>query len=161
MMTDMKAMVVAYGKNQEIGGNNGLLWRMPADLKHYKDLTVGTSIIMGRKTFESIGRPLPDRQNIVISHEPVDVDGVTSVRSLEAAYDAAEHDIRIIGGGTIFEQALPDTDVIYATEVQGTFPEATVFFPPIGPEWKEVSREHHEPDEKNPYAYDFIEYRRS
>jgi dihydrofolate reductase len=158
----MKAMVVAYDRGRGIGANNDLLWQrdLPADLKRFKQLTTGGSLIMGRKTFESIGRALPDRQNIVVSHAPIAADGVETAGSLPEAYALAAHEIYIIGGGSIFEQALPDTDVVYATEVDAGFPEATVFFPPLGPEWHETAREHHEADEKNKYAYDFVTYER-
>lgn len=160
-MPSMKSMVVAYDQNRGIGANNELLFRLPADLKHFKETTMGGSIIMGRKTYESIGRALPGRKNIVVSHQELSIPDVTTVNNLPAAYQAAEGEIYIIGGGTIFEQALPDTDVVYATEVQASFPNAAVFFPVLGSDWHEVSREHHEPDEKNNYPYDFVVYKRS
>jgi dihydrofolate reductase len=115
---------------------------------------------MGRKTYDSIGRPLPDRQNIVVSRTLSEIPGVTVVDGLAAAYAAAEQDVYVIGGGSIYEQALPDIDVIYATEVQADFPNATVFFPQLGPRWRETAREHHEADERNLYAYDFVTYER-
>lgn len=159
----MKYIVVAYDRNRGIGANNDLLWQrdLPADLKRFKQLTTGGSIIMGRKTFESIGRALPERQNIVVSHAPVEADGIETADSLPAAYALARHEIFVIGGGSIFEQALPDTDVVYATEVDASFPQATVFFPPLGPEWHETDRVRHEADEKNKYAYDFVTYERN
>lgn len=162
----MKSMVVAYDLQRGIGADNELLWQpgargdMPADMAHYRALTKGKTIIMGRKTFESIGRALPDRQNIVVTHRPLSVPDVTAVPTLPEAYAAAEHDIAIIGGGTIYEQALPDADVIYATEVQASLPQATVFFPTLDESWQEVDREHHEADEQNKYAYDFVMYKR-
>lgn len=157
-------MVVAYDKNRGIGADNDLLWQrdLPADLKHFRKMTTGKSIIMGRRTFESIGsKPLPDRQNIVLSRTPTGVDKVITAGSLKAAYAMAQYPIVVIGGESVFREALPDTDVIFATEVDAEFTQATVFFPEIGAdEWQEVSREHHEPDEKNKYAFDFVEYRR-
>lgn len=159
----MKAIVVAYDRNRGIGADNDLLWQrdVPADLRHFKDLTMGKSIIMGRKTFESIGRALPGRQNIVVSHgEPV-MPNVEIAHSLEEAYNLAEHEICIIGGGMMYEQALADADTVYATEVNASFPEATVFFPVLGDKWCEVSREHHAKDDKNKYDYDFVVFKRT
>lgn len=159
----MKAIVVAMDRNNGIGAANDLLWLrdLPADLKHFRQLTTGKTVIMGRKTFESIGRPLVDRQNIVVSRTPTGVDGVMTAGSLEAAYALARYDICVIGGGQIYAQALDDMDVLYVTEVDADFPQATVFFPEIDKSvWKEVSREHHETDEKNKYAFDFVIYER-
>jgi len=159
----MKYMVVAYDRRRGIGADNDLLWQrdLPADLKRFKRLTTGGSIIMGRKTYESIGRPLPERQNIVVSRTASPIAGVEVVDSLPAAYALARHDVFIIGGGSIFAQALPDTDVIYATEVAAEFPQADVFFPVLGRGWRETDRVHHEADERNRYAYDFVTYKRA
>ncbi len=158
----MKSILVAYDKNNGIGADNDLLWGrdLPADLAHFKTLTMGKSIVMGRKTFESIGRALPGRQNIVVSRSGYAApEGVLVVPSLEAAYDAADNDVAIIGGGQIYEHALKDIDIIYATEVDAEFPQATVFFPEISQEiWLETSRERHEADERNKYAYEFVTY---
>jgi len=160
----MKAIVVAYDKNRGIGADNDLLWmrNLPADLKHFKQLTVGKSIIMGRKTFESIGsKPLPDRQNIVLSRTPTGVEKVITAGSLQAAYAIAQFPIYIIGGESVFREALPDVDTIYATEVDADFPQASVFFQAIDMgKWQEDSREHHVADEKNKYNFDFIKYSR-
>jgi dihydrofolate reductase len=161
-MITMKYLIVAYDSNRGIGADNDLLWQrnLPADLRRFKQLTTGHSIVMGRKTYDSIGRPLPDRQNIVVSRSVSEIPGVTVVDSLAAAYVAAEQDVYVIGGGSIYAQALPDIDVIYATEVQADFPNATVFFPALGQDWRETAREHHEADERNLYAYDFVTYER-
>lgn len=160
----MKAIVVAMDKNNGIGAENDLLWLrdLPADLAHFKKLTVGKSVIMGRKTFESIGEPLSDRQNIVVSRSgPIGVKGVLTAHSLEAAYALAQYDVRVIGGGQVFEQSIDDMDVLYVTEVDAEFPQATVFFPEIDTnKWHEVSREHHEADEKNKYAFEYVTYER-
>jgi dihydrofolate reductase len=157
----MKHLIVAYDLRRGIGADNDLLWHLPADLKHFKQLTTGHSIIMGRKTYDSIGRPLPDRQSIVISRSVTDIPGVTVVDSLETAYAAAEHDIYIIGGGSIYQQALPDAQIIHATEVAADFPNATVFFPALQDDWRETARQHHEPDERNQFAYDFVTFERA
>lgn len=160
----MKAIVVAYDRNRGIGADNDLLWMrdLPADLKNFKKLTTGKSIIMGRKTFESIGsRPLPDRQNIVLSRTPTGVEKVITAGSLGAAYAIAQFPIMVIGGASVYKDALADIDTIYATEVDATFPQATVFFPEINlNEWRETSRERHEIDEKNKYPFYFVKYSR-
>lgn len=158
-------MVVAYDRQRGIGADNDLLWQrdLPADLAHFKKLTTGKSIIMGRKTFESIGsRPLPNRQNIVLAHTPTGVEKVLTAASLDAAYAIAQYEPVIIGGESVFREALSDVDTIYVTEVDAEFPQATVFFPEIDMnEWRETAREHHEADEKNKYDFDFVTYQRS
>ncbi|MGH7241353.1 MAG: dihydrofolate reductase [Candidatus Saccharimonadales bacterium] len=159
----MKTIVVAYDQAHGIGADNDLLWQrdLPADLAHFKAITTGGTIIMGRKTYESIGRPLPNRQNIVVSRSGFEAEGVLVVDSLQSAYEAAEQPVFVIGGGQIFAQALPDVDTVYATEVRVIFPKASVFFPVLGDEWQEVSREHHQKDAQNRYDYDFVTYKRS
>lgn len=119
---------------------------------------------MGRKTFESIGKPLGGRWNIVVSKEMPASDGIEVLRSLEEAFEITsllpDQDVWMIGGASIYEQALPFVDEIVATEVDAEFPQATVFFPEIPAEFIEVDREHHEADDANKYAYDFVTYRR-
>lgn len=158
----MKAIVVAMDRQRGIGAHNDLLWHreLPADLAHFKKLTTGGSIIMGRKTLESIGRPLPDRQNIVISRQgPLGIEGTLTAASLETAFALAQFDVYVIGGGEIYTQAVDHVDVLYVTEVQATFPEATVFFPEIDLQvWRESSRVHRKADEDNTYAVDFVTY---
>ena len=159
-----KALIVAYGRNGEIGAHGALPWgrNLPGDLAQFKRRTTGGSIIMGRRTFESIGkRPLPDRENIVVSSTPAGVSGVLTALSLESAYALARYPIFIIGGARLYRAALPTVDVIYATEVDATFPDADTFFPKLSGEWQEVAREHHQADEKNAYSFDVVEYRRS
>ena len=160
----MKNIIVAYDKNRGIGAANDLLWvrDLPADLKHFKEITTGSAIIMGRRTYESIGHPLPNRQNIVISHDMDLAEDFDVVRTLEEAYKTAKsNDVYVIGGGQIYSLAIPTVDTILATEVQEKFDAAQVFFPVIDPTiWDEVSREHHEKDELNKYDYDFVTYRR-
>ena len=157
----MKTMIVAYDKKRGIGAENDLLWgrNLPADLAQFKKRTMGKSIIMGRKTFESIGaRPLPGRQNIVVSSTPTGVDGVITCASLEAAYAMAQFEPVVIGGGQLYEAALVGAERIYATEVQAEFAQATVFFPELSTAWRETSREHHKADERNAYAFDLVVY---
>lgn len=157
----MKSIIVAYDKNRGIGAVNDLLWKndLPADLRHFKDITMGSTIIMGRKTYESVGHALAGRQNIVISRNVGSLDGVAVVKSLEEAYKAATNqDVFVIGGGQIFGMAIETVDQIFATEVDGRF-EADVFFPELKSEvWKGVSRRHNKKDDLNKYNYDFVTY---
>lgn len=160
----MKNIIVAYDQKYGIGAHNDLLWLrdLPDDLKHFRQLTTGHTVIMGRKTFDSIGLPLSGRQNIIVSHQALYVEGATVVRSLEDAYQEADSDkeIFVIGGGEIYRQAIDSVDRIYATEVQAAF-DADVFFPAIDKTiWREVSREHHTADELNKYDFDFVVYDR-
>lgn len=158
-----KSLIVAYGRNREIGANGDLPWGrgLSSDLAEFKKRTLGGSVIMGRKTFESIGRrALPDRENIVISSTPTGVSGVLTAVDLDSAYALSRYPIFIIGGARVYSSALPGLDVIYATEVDGDFPTADTFFPELSSEWHEVSRVRHEQDEKNAYSFDMIEYRR-
>jgi dihydrofolate reductase len=162
MMAVMKSIIVAYDKNRGIGAKNDLLWLrdLPADLQHFKELTMGGAIIMGRKTHESIGRPLPGRQNIVISRKPTQIDGVTVVGSLQAAYDAVDNrEIFVIGGAQIYSLVINTVDRIFATEVKVTFEQADTFFPAIDmKQWRETDRRAHRADERNLYDYDFVTY---
>lgn len=157
----MKNIIVAYDKNYGIGASNDLLWKddLPADLRHFRGTTMGSAIIMGRRSYDSIGRPLPGRQNIVISHHADSIEGVDVVGSLDEAYKIAKSDeVYIIGGGQIYKLAIDGVDRIYATEVDGEF-KADVFFPTIDhKDWREISREHHDKDELNKYNYDFVVY---
>lgn len=153
----MTTIVVAMGQNNEIGFKNQLLWHLPKDLKHFKELTSGHPIIMGRKTYESIGKPLPNRTNIVVSRKnDWFEEGILIVGSLKEALKFAkkiDEDIFIIGGGNIYEQTLEYTDKLEVTLVKADL-EADTFFPKIDPKiWKKTSEECFEKDEKN--AYDF------
>jgi len=160
----MKSIIVAYDKNRGIGVENDLLWQrdLPDDLKRFKEVTTGGAVIMGSKTYDSIGRPLPGRQNIVISRRPLVIEGASVVHSLEEAYGAVEagRETFVLGGGQIYALALPTVDRILATEVDASFPQADIFFPAIGDGWQEISREHHEADERNKYAFDFVTFTR-
>lgn len=154
------ALFVAVADNNVIGGNNTLPWRLSADLRRFKDITMGNPIIMGRKTYESIGRPLPGRMNIVVSrNNNFDAPGCTIASTLEIAISLAANSgaesIFIIGGGTIYQQALPYAQKIYLTQVHAT-PKGTITFTYPSEEWQEVSREPHSADEKNQYDYSFI-----
>jgi dihydrofolate reductase len=160
----MISIIVATAQNNVIGKDNQLLWKLSADMKQFKFLTTGHSVIMGRKTFESIGRALPNRTNIVISrqHNFVLPDGVLQANSLENAIEMAQNEagseeIFIIGGGNIYKQSLHITDKIYLTEVKASL-EGDAFFPKLdAAEWTEISRISHLKDEKNEYNFDFVE----
>lgn len=153
------SIIVAMDENQVIGNNNQLPWHLPADLKHFKTITMGKPIIMGRKTFESIGKPLPGRQNIVVTRtREFHADGVASVHSIDEALELVQHcdEAMIIGGSQLFESTLSKANRLYLTYIHQHFTGDT-FFPKFEyNEWQELSREQHEPDEKNPYAYTFI-----
>ncbi len=159
----MKTIIVAYDEQFGIGANNNLLWSLPADLKHFKNVTDGQAIIMGSNTYYSIGRPLLNRQNIVISRENKIINGVTVVNSLQAAYDIVEsgRETFVIGGGQIYALAFDTVDRILATELHYTFKDATIFFPKVLRNiWRETNRIKNIADERNPYSYDFVTYQR-
>ncbi len=156
-------IIAAVASNRAIGLNNQLLWRLPEDLKRFKALTLGHPILMGRKTFESLGRPLPGRRNVVVSRNPdwqaqgADVFPALDV-ALSACADAEK--VFVIGGAEIYRQALPLADVLDLTEVADA-PQGDVFFPElVSGEWQEASREAHE-DAATGIRYDFVEYRRT
>ena len=158
----MKTIVVAMDKSGAIGARNDLPWgrALKGDLAHFKKVTTGGSLIMGRKTFESIGsRPLPNRENIVVTSRPTAVKGVLSALSIEAAYALARYPVFIIGGGQIFEATLDDADQMFVTYVDAEFADADIFFPSIDPEvWQETSRQHHPADDDNAYSFDIVTY---
>ncbi len=152
--------IVAVAKNGAIGLNNEIPWYLPADLAYFKKRTMGHHILMGRNSFRSIGRPLPNRTNVVITRDPYfTANGVLVAHSVEEAlgmaFDNGETEAFIIGGGEIYRQSLELCDRLYLTEV-AIEPEGDVFFPDIEPaEWREVWREEHAADAKNEWAYTF------
>lgn len=157
-------VIVAKASNNVIGAKNDLIWHLPNDLKHFKNLTSGHPIIMGRKTFESLGRPLPNRTNIVVTRDKDwHAENIEKEFSLEKAIESAKkinEDIYIIGGGNIYKQAMEFADVLYITEVHHEF-EGDTYFPEIDEEiWEEVARENFMKDEKHPYAYSYVTYKR-
>ncbi|RZK47845.1 MAG: dihydrofolate reductase [Pedobacter sp.] len=157
------SIVVAISQNNAIGKNNQLLWHLPADLKHFKEITSGNCIIMGRKTYDSIGRPLPNRRNVVITRNAaLKIENVEVVTSLEDAISLCENEqeIFIIGGAEIYKEALALTDTIYLTTVHQDY-DADAFFPEIKCEdWLEINSESHEADEKNKVDYTFSTLKR-
>lgn len=158
------AIVVGYDNNRAIGRNGDLPWGrdLPADLQNFKRLTMNGSVIMGRKTFESMGsRPLPDRENIVITSEPTGVKGVLSAIDLLSAIALARYPTFIIGGQRVYTDSLAFADTIYATEVASSFENCDVFFPEIDDQWQEVSRIHHPIDTDNKFPFDFVKYQKT
>ena len=154
----MIKIIVATSKNRVIGNNNSLMWNLPEDLKHFKKLTTDNTIVMGRKTYESIGRPLLNRRNIVISRQNnYHLDGCEVVSSLEEALLLCGGDCFIIGGGEIYKQSINIADKIYLTLLDEEF-KGDTYFPEIDKDWVETIRESKEVDSKNKYKYTFIEY---
>ncbi|KKQ51811.1 MAG: Dihydrofolate reductase [Candidatus Woesebacteria bacterium GW2011_GWB1_39_10b] len=155
------SIVVAVSENNVIGANNKLPWYLPADLKRFKELTLGHHTIMGRKTHESIGKVLPGRTNILVTRNPDYIkEGVVVVNSLDNAYRLAEKsgekEAFVIGGAEIFKEALPKADRIYMTKVIVKI-DGDVFFPSFDEkQWKVISRNRYKADEKNPYRYEFL-----
>ena len=163
MSKPILSLICAMDKNRLIGNNNQLPWHLPADLKRFKSTTSGHHIIMGRNTYESIGKPLPNRTSVIITRNPAyTADGCIVVNSLEEAIDVAKNDDTpfIIGGAQIYAKAIEIADKLDITEVHHQF-EADVFFPEIDlKKWQETSREKHSADEKNKYDYSFITYQK-
>lgn len=159
----MRNIVVAYDKQRGIGKDNELLWNykdIPRDMERFRQLTTGNAVVMGRNTFESIGRPLPNRRNIVISSKALEIVGVEVVPSLDAAYAAvpADKDVYIIGGGRVYTDSIDTADRIFATEIDQTFADSDTFFPNLDDAWHVTSREHYPADESNKYDMDFVTY---
>ncbi len=161
----MVTIIAAFGQNYELGKNNDLIWHLPADLKRFKKVTSGHHILMGRNTFESIGKPLPNRTTIIITrNNNYFVDGCLIANSIEEAIELAKEDahIFIIGGGQIYKQALQSNlvDRLDVTIVHESF-EADVYFPEIDKKyWREISREDFKADPKNKYNYSFVTFER-
>ena len=155
----MISIIVAVAENNVIGKDNDLIWHLPKDMKHFKETTTGHFIIMGRKTFESNGRALPNRTNVIITRDKdFNAEGCVVVHSLEDAFKVAKDDPEafIIGGGVIYKMALPIVDRIYLTKILHTF-EGDTFFPELDMnEWEEISCQDFEPDEKNKYPFSII-----
>ncbi|MDO8530517.1 MAG: dihydrofolate reductase [bacterium] len=157
----MISMISALAKNRAIGKRNALPWYLPADLKHFKEKTTGKTIVMGLNTFKSVGeRPLPNRKNIVLTDDknyqaPEDV---VLAHSIEEVLEMTKNDgeVMISGGAMVYKQFFPLAERLYLTFIDHDF-EGDIFFPEFNKgEWREVSREDHEPDEKNAYRYSFV-----
>jgi len=157
------AIVVAMADNRVIGRDNRLPWHLPADLRHFKQVTVGKPVLMGRKTHESIGRPLPERTNIVVTRDrSYQAPGCIVVHSIENALKAAgdREEVMVIGGTDFYRQLLPKADRLYLTRVHAEF-EGDARFPELDErEWREVERTDCAPDENNNWPYSFIRLER-
>lgn len=160
------SLIVAASENNVIGKDGDLPWNLPDDLQYFKNTTKGYPIIMGRKNFESIGRVLPGRKNIIITRQSnYAVEGCDVVHSLEDAITIASatnaaDEVFIIGGGEIYKQALPLVDTVYVTRVHAEI-DGDVFFPKLGEQWQQVSAEHHEIDEQHKYSFTYFVYERA
>lgn len=157
------SIVVALTDDLLIGANNRLIWHMPEDIKYFRKLTLGKPVVMGRKTYESIGKPLPQRRNIVISRQKdLQIPGCEVYDSLDKALAALSNypEVMIIGGAEIYKDALPITDILYLTYIHHDF-KGDTYFPPWNPdEWEEIEHQDCEPDEVNKYPYSFVTLRR-
>ena len=162
----MISIIVAVAENYAIGKKGDLLCHMPADLKHFKEITSGHTVMMGERTFLSLPKhPLPNRRNIVLT----DVVGKTfegaetvySLEELRAKSEELREEAFVIGGGMVYKQAMEFADKLYITHIHHSWPDADAFFPEIDPKiWKQLSAERHAADENNPYDYTFAEYGR-
>lgn len=158
----IKSIIVAKAENQAIGKDNQLLWHLPKDMQHFKRTTMGHHVIMGRKTFASINKPLPGRKLIVVTRNSgyrapgcITVHDITS--ALAVAEQAGETEVFIAGGAEVYRATLALANKIYLTEVKATL-EGDTFFPVLSKnEWVEVQRIHHSADDRHPYVYDFVE----
>lgn len=156
----MISLIVAKANNNVIGSKNDLPWYLPADLKHFKDTTIGHTVIMGRTTFQSIidriQKPLPNRKNVVITRDNTfsypDVKVIHDIESIKELGD-----VYVIGGAEIYRQTIGLADKLYVTEIHADM-DGDTYFPEIDSSWKETSREKHFADEKNQYDYDFVIY---
>ena len=160
-------LVAAMAKNRVIGKNNDLPWHLPADMKHFREITAGKVVVMGRKTFEAIGKPLPNRVNIVISGNPLYdalATGCITTLSPDGAlincYALGHNEMMVIGGAQIYQEFLRVADIIYLTYIDAEI-EGDAFFPEWNDnEWEEIKRESHTSDEKNKYPYAFVTLKR-
>lgn len=156
------SIIVAQSQNRVIGINNSLPWHLPADLKRFKAITMGHHMIMGRKTYESIGKPLPGRTSIVITrNKELQFEGCIMAYSLAEAFAIAERsnesEAFVIGGADLIKQAIDTCDKLYLTNIHQNF-EGDTFLDELSTDWKELERVIHSPDEKNGYSYSFITF---
>ena len=159
------SIIAAMDKNRVIGKKGTIPWHLPADFEHFKTLTMGHPVIMGEKTYHSIGKPLPGRTNIILSYEGKSFPECLTANTLEEAITLGykENDtVYVIGGGQVYRLAMPLANRLDITYVDTEIDEGDTFFPEIDAEngWKEISREKHSADEKNAYAMEFVSYER-
>ncbi|WP_110112260.1 dihydrofolate reductase [Bacillus sp. CGMCC 1.16541] len=160
----MISLIAAMDKQRLIGKENDLPWRLPEDLKHFKKITTGHTVVMGRKTFESIRKPLPNRTNVIVTHQKAyQPDGTTVVHSLDELENLDQElndELFVIGGATLYEQMINVASRLYITHIDEVF-EGDTYFPEIDlTKWKVVTKEQGPKDEKNPYTYYFTMYER-
>ena len=159
----MISLIAAIGKNNELGKKNALLWNLPADMRHFRETTKGHTVIMGQKTFESIGRPLLNRRNIVVTrNDNFQAEGVEISKSLEnilESFKNYEGEVFVIGGGQIYKQSINKADKLYITHVDMEDKEADTYFPEIIPiVWNEIKHNEYKKDSENPFNYTFSVY---
>ena len=158
----MLTIIVAIANENVIGKDNKLIWNLPEDLKRFKEITTGHKIIMGRKTFESLGRVLPNRKHIILCNdmemdiENENIEILDDISKLDK-YINSDEECFVIGGATIYKLLMPYTSKMYITKINESF-EGDVYFPEIKEEWKEISREKGLQNEENPYDYEYITY---
>lgn len=153
------SLIVAVGARNEIGKDGIMPWHLPADLKHFKAKTLGKPVLMGRKTLVAIGRPLPERRNLVLTRDAsFSAAGCETVTTLDAALALAQpaEELMVIGGGEVYRLAWAQADRIYLTRIAADVKGADTFFPDTAAGWRELSREDHRADARNPYDYSFI-----
>lgn len=153
-------IIVALARNRAIGQDNHLLYSLPDDMRHFRQLTTGHTIIMGRRTFQSLPKgALPNRRNIILTRSKKQFDGAESFHSLQEALNhcAESEQVFIIGGASVYQEALPLAHKLYITEIEDTPQQADTFFPSYD-NWKEIARQHHIKDERHDVAFDFVEY---
>jgi dihydrofolate reductase len=158
------SIIVAIGENRELGLSNKLIWSLPDDLRRFREITMGHCVLMGRKTYESIGKPLPNRENVILTHDKsYEVPNCKVIHSVAEAleiFPECPGEIFIIGGGEMYKLFLPYANNIYLTQVEAKL-EADTFFPELDPKtWKLVSEELHPKDEKHIYNFSFRKYQR-
>jgi len=159
----MISIIAAIGKNNELGKKNMLLWNLPADMRHFRETTKGHTVIMGQKTFESIGRPLPNRRNIVVTrNDNFQTKGIEISKSLENTLESfknSKEEVFVIGGGQIYKQSINKADRLYITHVDMKDKEADTYFPEIIPiVWNEIKHNEYKKDSENPFNYTFSVY---
>ncbi len=164
----MLSIIVAHDQQRLIGINNQMPWQMPADLRYFRQQTLGKTVVMGRKTFDSIGKALPERTNIILTHQPEQAFPVKTIHALADLQHLAktpEEEVMIIGGATVYAATLALVNRLYITEIHHTFPisatDNAAYFPLITPEhWQETARRDFPADDKNPYPYSFTQLNR-
>lgn len=154
------SIIVAHDQNRLIGRDNDLPWRLSADLQYFKKMTMGKPLLMGRKTYDSIGQPLPGRDMVVLSRDvTLSIDGcwvIQDISQLAQKY-GPDQEVMIAGGAQIYQALLPLAQTLYVTEVKACLPDGDVYFPDyLQQDWREVSRQSYQADDKNQYDYDFV-----